>query len=194
MNPEEAAHGEGFQSPSLGIFEFTQDDLRANQRGLITARQRAWLQGLAGGIERFSWSSATLALGFVLLGTCLILGLYLQNEGSRAALFSSPLNVLLLGAAAAVGTAAIAFSVFMARRQAQSIARAALQRVEGMVRLEQDFAPNSAITSYRVFIGNHRFSFGDDMSSIFHEGGKYRVFFCKSGVYQLILSLEQLTG
>ena len=48
----------------------------------------------------------------------------------------------------------------------------------------------SSMTTYHVFVGDHKFSFGDDMSSIFHEGDRYNVYYCQSGPYQLIMSFE----
>ncbi len=49
------------------------------------------------------------------------------------------------------------------------------------------------MTTYHVHVGEHKFSFGDDMSAIFHEGDSYNVYFCESGPYQLIMSYEQIS-
>jgi hypothetical protein len=75
---------EEYQPGSLSIFEFTPEDLKANQRGYLTDKQRGWLQGTARGITSCSMASAPIALGFVLLGLSITLGLYLSNEDSRA--------------------------------------------------------------------------------------------------------------
>jgi hypothetical protein len=175
-----------------GVFDFREDDLRLNRQGYMSQRQRAWLQGTGRGMLRFSRSSATIALGFVLLGGCIILALYLQNEGSRRALFSSPLNLLMLAGALLVALAAIVLSVWLARRSSSALANARLEKVEGLARLDEDYSPGSALTSYHVFIGNHKFSFGEDMSDVFKAGGHYRLYYCKSGPSQIILSFEQL--
>jgi hypothetical protein len=101
----EAGPGEEYSPGSVAIFELTPEDLRANQRGYLTDRQRGWLQGTARGIRGCSMASAPIAPGFV---------------------------------------------------------------------------------------GNRRFSFTDDMSRAFREGAPYRVYYCKSGPYQLTMSFEEL--
>ena len=60
------------------------------------------------------------------------------------------------------------------------------------MRLEQSLSPGSAITSYYVFVGEKRFAFSEDMSSVFTEGRNFRVFFIQSGPMQMILSLERM--
>lgn len=175
-----------------GVFEFKEEDLRLNRRGYMSPRQRAWLQGTGQGLLRFSRGSASIALGFVALGSCMILALYLQNESSRQALFSNPLNLLLLAAAVLVALGAVVLSVFLARRSSNALTNATLQRVEGVVRLDEDYSPTSALTAYHVLIGEHKFSFGEKMNDLFHAGGSYRVYYCKTGATQIILSFEQL--
>jgi hypothetical protein len=186
--------GEEYKPGSLSIFEFTPEDLKANQRGYLTDKQRGWLQGTARGITSCSMASAPIALGFVLLGLSITLGLYLSNEDSRRALFSSPMNLLGLAAAGVIGVAAVGLSIVLARRQAAGVARAQLQRAQGKVRLDQDYSSSSSLTTYHVFFGAHKFSFGDDMSSVFREGHAYSVYYCQSGPYQLIMSFEELGG
>jgi|GEM_PF-5693407 hypothetical protein len=77
----------------MNIFDFTEEDLKSNQRGHISPRQREWLNMTARGIRSSSWTSVSVTVGFLFLGLCIILALYLQNEDSRAALFSNPLNL-----------------------------------------------------------------------------------------------------
>jgi hypothetical protein len=187
--PEPEAE-EQFSTASLSIFEFTPDDLRSNQRGYLTDRQRGWLRSTGQGIQSCSISSAVVALGFVLLGLTITLGLYLSNEDSRRAVFSNPMSLLGLAAAGAIGVGAIGLSILLARRQAANVTRADLRRVQGTVRLDQDYSPRSSLTSYHVFVGDQKFTFGDDVSSIFREGQRYTIYYCKSGAYQLIMSFE----
>lgn len=186
--------GEEFNAGSLSVFEFTPEDLKANQRGYLTDKQRGWLQGTARGITSCSMASAPIALGFVLLGLSITLGLYLSNEDSRRALFSNPMNLLGLAAAGVIAVAAVGLSVFLARRQAAGVRQAQLRRAQGKVRLDQDYSSSSNLTTYQVFVGGHKFSFGDDMSAVFQEGHSYNVYYCQSGPYQLIMSFEELGG
>jgi hypothetical protein len=188
---EPSESGEDYKPGSLAIFEFTPEDLRANRSGRLTDQQRGWLQSTARGITSCSMSSAVVALVFVLIGLSLTLGLYLSNESSRRALFSSPMNILGLAAGGVIGVAAIGGSVLLSRRQASAVARSGLKVVHGTVRLAQDYSSGSGITSYHVFVGREKFSFTDDMSSVFHEGGAYTLYFCHSGPYKLIMSYEE---
>jgi hypothetical protein len=183
-----------FKAGSLGIFEFTAEDLRTNERGQMTPRQQGWLRSMGRGIQSCSVASAPIALLFVMLGLGIMLALYLQNEDTRATLFANPQILLVLAGTGVIAVAAIGFSVFLARRQASAITRAGLMMVQGPVRLDRSFSPGSGITSYHVLIGDQKFSYTDDMSDTFHEGTTYRVFFCKSGPYKLIMSFQELGG
>ena len=77
----------------MNVFDFTEEELKLNQRGRVSARQRDWLNMTARGIRSLSGMNAVIAVGFVFLGLCITLGLYLQNEDTRAALFANPLNL-----------------------------------------------------------------------------------------------------
>jgi uncharacterized membrane protein (UPF0136 family) len=192
--PTPEGSAEEFPHPNLSIFDFTPEDLQANRNGYISRRQRENLQRTAGGIVRTSRSNSRIALIFVFFGLALILAMYLQNESSRAALFSSPLNLAMLAGAIVLVMLILAFAMGLTRRQTTALAAAQLQKAEGAIRLQQSFSPESAITSYYVFVGDQRFAFSEDMSSTFSEGRNYRVYFVHSGPYRLILSLEKLRG
>ena len=178
---------------ALGIFEFTPEDLRANQRGTLTDKQRGWLRGTARGIRSCSTSSAAVGLGFVLFGMLLTLGLYMSNEDSRRAFFASPVNLLVFAGAGVVAVSAIGLSILLARRRAAAVAAGVLKAVQGPVRLDQEYSSGAGFTSYYVHVGDHKFSFSDDMSGVFREGEAYRVYYCGSGPYQMIMSFERLT-
>ena len=190
--PADPDSEEDLPRPKPGIFEFTREDLKSNRAGYISRRQREWLDRIAGGMVRSSRSNAIIALGFVFLGLILILFLYMQNESSRAALFSSSLNLLLVAGAVALVLIILVLAMVLTRRRSSELAAARLQKTEGVVRLEQSLSPGSAITSYYVFVGEKRFAFSEDMSSVFTEGRNFRVFFIQSGPMQMILSLERM--
>jgi hypothetical protein len=50
------------------------------------------------------------------------------------------------------------------------------------------------MTTHHVCVGGQQLSFGDDMSSVFREGGTYAIHHCQSRPYQLIMSFEQIDG
>ena len=48
--------------------------------------------------------------------------------------------------------------------------------------------------TYFVYFGRKKFAFGEDMSRNFKEEEKHKVYYCKSGVYEMVLSLERMEG
>jgi hypothetical protein len=191
-SPANANSATELPTPNVGVFDFTPEDLQLNRRGYMSQRQRTTLQRTAGSIVKSSRSGAVVALVFVLFGMCLILAMYLQNASTRAALFSSPLNLVMLAGAMLLVLLIVVGALYLTRRQTSALAQSRLLTAQGAVRLEESFSPESAITSYHVFVGKQRFSFSEDMSRLFHEGRHYRVYYVHSGPYQLILSFEEV--
>lgn len=174
------------------MFDFTENDLSLNKRGQLSPRQKEWLKSVAHGVRSFSWRGAFISIGFALLGLCLVLGLSLQNERSRAALFASPVNLIALIGMVPLILGILALVIFLNYRNANKLENSVISSVSGQVRLDQDSSGNSGLTSYYVFVGKKRFTFGDDMSVVFKESEKYKVYFCKSGVYEFVMSYESI--
>lgn len=174
------------------MFEFNDDDLTANKRGQLSSRQKEWLGMTARGARSFLWTNASIAIGFMFFGMCLILVLYLQNERSRAALFATPLNLLVFPVIIVVVLGILALSIFLARRQAKKLESAVLSSVSGTVRHDYDSSGESGINTYYVIVDKKKFKFADDMSSVFKEGENYKVYYCGSGVYEFVMSYEHL--
>ncbi|MBC7875549.1 MAG: hypothetical protein H7Y59_00145 [Anaerolineales bacterium] len=176
----------------MGIFEFTEEDLKSNKRGFISPKQREWIEILARGIRRSSKNGAWIILGFLFFGTCLILALFLQNESTRKLLFSNLAVFIALAITAIVVFLIIALSIYLAQRQADKLREARVHTAEGIIRLDESYSSKAAFTSYYVFVGKQRFGFTEDMSHVFPEGSRFRVFYCKAGVLELILSFEKI--
>lgn len=174
------------------MFEFTEDDLKVNKRGQLSPRQKDWLGMVARGVRSFSWRSAFITIGFTFLGLCIVIALYLQNERSRAALFSSPVNLIVLMGMVPLIAAILALVIFLNHRSANKLENSVISSASGAIRFDQDSSGESGITSYYVFVGKKRFTFGDDMSAVFKEGEKYKLYYCKSGVYEFVMSYEPL--
>ena len=174
------------------MFEFTEEDLKANKRGQLSASQREWLKGVARGTRSFSWSGAVIIAAFAFLGLCIMLGLYLQNEDSRAALFANPSNLLIFPVILVVVGGVIVLSIALAYWNAHKLENAALLSVTGNIRFDEDSSGNAG-TTYYVFVGKKRFAFGEDMSRVFKEGAKYKVYYCKPGMYEFVMSVEPVT-
>jgi hypothetical protein len=174
------------------MFEFTEDDLKLNKRGQLGPSQKEWLKMVAQGVRSFSWKSAFIAIGFTFLGLSIVIALYLQNEDSRAALFSNPVNLIMFPVIVLLILGILALVIFLNYRNANRLENSVVSSVSGAVRFDQDSSGESGITSYYVFVGKKRFTFGDDMSTVFKEGGKYKFYYCKSGVYEFVMSYEQM--
>ena len=175
------------------MFEFTEDDLKANKRGQLSQSQKDWLKNVAQGTRSFSWINSFIAIGFTFLGLCIVLGLSLQNERSRAALFSDPINLIVLIGIVPLILGILALVIFLNYRRANKIENSVISSGSGPVRLDYDSSGESGLTSYYVFVGKKRFTYGDDMSGVFKEGEKYKVYYCGSGVYEFVMSYEQVT-
>ena len=173
------------------MFEFNEEDLRYNQRGQVSPRQKEWLKGVARGARSFSWTGAAFIVGFAFLGLCILLTVVLQNEDSRAAL-SDPGFLIIFPVIASVVLGILVLSIGLAYWNANRLENAALLSVAGNTRFDESYSSKSNIRSYYVFVGKKRFTFGDDMSRTFKEGTKYKVYYCKPGMYELLLSFEKL--
>lgn len=146
----------------------------------------------ARGVRASSMTSVYVIVGFMFFGMCLILALYLQNEDTRAALFSNPLNLLVFPAIVLVIAVILIFVILLARWVSNRLLNAQLQVAEGKIRLDQEYSSNAGFTSYYVYVGRKRFGFTDDMSHTFKEGEKYRVYYVKASAYELIMSFERV--
>lgn len=176
------------------MFEFNEDDLKANQRGQLSPPQKEWLKSIARGARSFSWTNSFIAIGFTFLGLCIVLGLSLQNEDSRAALFSDPMNLVVLIGIVPLILGILALAIFLNYRNANKLENSVLSSVTGNVRFDQEYSSKSSITSYYVFVGKKRFTFGDDMSRALKEGEKYKFYYCKAGLYEFVMSLEKVNS
>ena len=174
------------------MFEFNEEDLKANKRGQLSKSQKEWLKMIGQGGVRLQGFNVWIAIGFLFFGLCLSLGLFLQNEDSRAALFANPLNLLVFPITVIVVLGILGLSILFARRRANKLENAVLSSVSGTVRHDYDSSGKSGITTYYVLVGKKKFKFADDMSSVFKEGEKYKVYYSGSGVYEFVMSYEHL--
>jgi hypothetical protein len=173
------------------MFEFTDEDLKMNKRGQLSPSQNEWLKMIGKGGVRVQGFNVWIAIGFMFLGLCLILALFLQNEDSRAVLFANPQNLLIFPTLVLVVVGILVLSLLLARWNANKLQNAVLSSASGSIRLDSDSSGESGLTSYYVFVGRKMFTFGDDMSRVFKEGEKYKVYYCGSGVYEFVMSYER---
>ena len=176
------------------MFEFNEDDLRSNKRGQLSQRQQDWLKGIGRGAVRVQKGNVWVVVFFMFLGLCIMLGLYLSDEDARAALFSNPVHLLSFPIIVLFVLGVYALSILLARWNADKLNNAVLSSVSGTVRFDEDSSGKSGITTYFVIVGRKKFKFADAMSNIFKEGEEYKFHYCKAGMYEFVMSYEQLRG
>ena len=174
----------------LTFYEFTDEDLNSNQRGLITPRQRQWVLGMAKGIRASQRGGFPIVIFFMILGFGLVLGMNLSNERARIAFLSDPLNIILLCAAIPVSLGIFGLGAFFANRRAAKLERSRLKAAEGVIEWEEE--SSRVGPTYFLYVGDAEFKFGEDLSGIFPAGRRGRVFYCETSMLQLILSHELL--
>lgn len=167
----------------MKIFEFNNDDLRFNQRGQISRRQEEWLRRFEPRMRSFAWMVVIL-----LLLLFLVLALFLMNEGGYAVRYSNLANrnVLVVIGFGMIGI--LGMSIFVARRNASGLNEPQLLSVEGRIQIHVDDSGYQVSVS----IGKTFFNVQEDISRVFLEGERYRVYYCISGAYRFILSYEKL--
>ncbi len=175
------------------MYEFTEADLKFNQRGQLSPSQKEWLKMIGQGGIKVQRFNVWIAVGFMFLGLCITLGLYLSNEDSRAALFANPLNLLVFPVIILMVLAILVLSILLARWNANKLGNAVLSSVIGNVRFDRDYSSKSSITTYYVVVDKKKFKFADDMSAVFKEGQKYKFYYCKAGMYEFVMSHEKIT-
>ena len=174
------------------MFEFTNNDLSYNKHRQLSPNQKQWLNSMAGYSRKYSWRTAIFMTVFTIFGLCLILAMFLANERSRAALFSSPINLLILVAVIPLVMIILGLAIFVNYRNANKLENANVSSASGPIRFDSSYSSESGMTSYYVFVGDKRFTFGDDMNGTFKEGEKYNFYYVKAGIYEMVLSYEKM--
>jgi hypothetical protein len=173
------------------VYEFTDEELRTNQRGLISPAQKEMLHQMAVGIRRSQRGTAKVAIIFPLIGLVMILGLSFSNESARTALFSNIINLVILALLFPLVIVIFWLSIYFADKRADQLAGSHLSRVEGKVSLDETHSSKVGSTYY-VIIGKVKFAFPEDVSRIFPESSNFRIYYCETKMLKLILSYEKI--
>ena len=173
------------------LYEFTEEDLRSNQRGFITPAQMEFLNSFAKGIVASHRGGWPIIIFFLLLGSGMILAMNLSNESTRRAFFADPIIVIVLCATFPVVLGIYGVSAIFAKRRADRIANPVLKIAQGLIRLDDE--SSEVGPTYFVFVGETEFKFGDNMSRYFPEGRKCRIFYSETSMLKMILSYELIS-
>jgi len=173
-------------------FDFTEAEVISNRNGVLSQRQKGVLQAMARGMRASSKGGVWVILFFLAFGSCIILAMFMQSMDAQTLRVLGPQIAVGLCFTVVAVFAITALGIFFTRRQAAKLEEAPLLTAEGVVSHDSDYSSNSGIASHYVYFGKNRLSFPDDMSSIFPEGAKFRVYYCKVGQIELIMSFERL--
>ena len=148
---------------------------------------------MAYSIRSSSKSGVWLILGFMILGLGIIIPLNLQGLNERSLPILGPQLVIGLCFTVLAIFAVIVFMLFNSRRQAAKWEAASVLSAEGVISHDSDYAPSAGFRSYYVYFGKKRFSFPNEMNRTFPEGSTFRIYYCKVGQIELIMSFERLS-
>lgn len=174
----------------LTFYEFTEEDLRTNQRGFFTAGQKDFLKHYGNSLVQSHRSGWPVILFFIFLGGGMILAMNLSNESARRALFSSPMNLALLCASIPLILGVYGLGAVWARRTASRFSEPELRVAEGQVEWDEENSDSG--TTHYLYVGETEFKFGEDLSQAFPAGRRGRVFYGESSGIKLIVSHELL--
>lgn len=173
-------------------FDFSEEELQLNKKGVLSARQKGVLKATAGSL-RSSWKGGIWVILFFLgLGTCIMSALFLQGMDKEKLRVMGPQILIGLCLTVLAVLAITAFGIFISYRQAAKLESAPVLAAEGAISHGRDYSANSGITSYYVYCGKKRFSFPSDMGRTFSEGATFRIYYCKVGQIELIMSFEKI--
>lgn len=174
-------------------FDFTDEELQLNKKGLLSEKQKQVLKAMAYSIRRSSISGLWFMLFFLALGTCITGAVTLSARDSRNFQIVGLQTVAALCFAVVAGLTIYSISIFFSYRRAAKWEVAPLLSAEGIISHGSDYSSNSGLRSYYVYFGKQRFSFPDEMNRTFPEGSTFRIYYCKVGQIELIMSFERLT-
>lgn len=175
----------------LTFFEFTEEDLRSNQHGLITPRQKQFLHQYGESLVSSHRSGWPMIIFFMLLGGGIILAMNLSNESTRRALLADPINLVILCASIPLILGVYGLGAMWARRTALRFSQPDMKVAEGEVRWDDEYS-DSVGRTYILYVGKTKFKFGEDLSHAFPSGRRGRIFYCEGAQIKLILSHELL--
>ncbi len=173
-------------------FDFTEEEVQLNKNGILSPRQKAVCKATADGMRSSARGGIWLVLGFSALGLCIILGLQAQTLNERNFQTLGPQMLFIFCLSVGIAFGVIALMLFTSHRQAARIESAPLLSAEGIISHDSDYSSNAGFRSYYVYFGKKRFSFLNDMSRDFPNGSRYRIYYCKAGQIELIMSFERL--
>ncbi len=181
----------------MSAFNYTEADLETNRRGSISEAQRERLAQIGGSIRSASGRGIWVIYGFVGLGICLWSAVYLYNSPNDfVKTIWNPSNLAAIAFAGLLLVAIVGYSVWQARRNSAGLTdpRLPLLRAEGRasVRKVSYYSRGVPRSYFAVTVGNKTFKWMEDIASFFLDGTSYCIYYCRSGPYEQVLSIDRL--
>jgi hypothetical protein len=174
-----------------GAFEFTNEDLKFNQQGVISPHQKEWMEKQVVMTNNYSKATLWIVLAFMPIPLCLIAFLLFSNESMRTVVASaSPVAWIVLCLFPIFIIGSIVAGVFISRQRTKNFLEARLLVAEGKAKLHTTFNPRWG-TGYYMILGDTKI--GIVWEGKFEEDERYRVYYCKTREgNDLLMSFEKL--
>jgi hypothetical protein len=173
-------------------FQFTNEDLKFNQQGAISPRQKEWMEKNVVAAKNFSRVTLWIVIVFFPMLLCFIVSLLFSNENMRTVVMSaSPVAWLVLGLFPVFIAGAIMVGMFISRQRTRNFLEARLMVAEGRATLHTTHNPHYG-TGYFMMLDDTKI--GIVWRDKFEEDQRYRVYYCKSrDGYEFLMSFERLS-
>ena len=172
------------------IYEFTEEELNANKRGLFSAGQRKMIEGVASGYASTQWGNLKIAVVFLLVISSVMTVITLQNEGMKNAMLADPVFLIVLAFSVFFLFGIFAFSIVLANWNGSKLRNAGLLSGEGIVELDE--VRSKYGTTYYLIFGKTKFAFARDIRRVFMNGERYRIYYCETASLKLVMSYERI--
>jgi len=173
-------------------FEFTNEDLRFNQQGVISPRQKEWMQKNVTTAGNFSKVTLWIVLAFFPILLCFIVSLLFSNESMRGVVMSaSPAAWVVMCLAPLFIIGSVGVGMYISRRRAENFLESRLLVATGKAKLHTTHNARWG-TGYYMMLDDTKI--GIVWKDKFEEDERYKVYYCKSPEgYDFLMSFEKLS-
>jgi hypothetical protein len=173
-------------------FEFTNEDIKFNQQGVFSPRQKEWVQTNVESLNHYSKATLWVALAFLPIPLCLIGSMLFLNESTRRTVASgSPAAGVVCFLGILFVVLSVIIGIVISRKRKKDILESRLMVAEGRAKLHTTHNPRWG-TGYYMILGDTKI--GIVWKDKFEEDERYRVYYCKTrDGYDILMSFERLS-
>lgn len=177
----------------MEAFNFTAEDLQANNDGLISPQQQEKLRNMGKSLTGYSRFGIKFMIVFVLIAFGAFLAFVVSNESSRKAFFGDTSALIILAVAIPIPVLIMVAYYFVTRKQRAQYENAKLKMAEGRASVKEKTAGGryGPRHFWEFRVGNFRMNLLDEWARVLKNGSIYRVYYVKVGKLPTILSLEE---